>query len=325
MDHVCPQHLNEDSVIPFLGQLSASRDDPEAGVDFCQMQFGEPFGTVVLAEGLRSFVQYRKQRDLPTHVSNVQCVRQASSNVISYLSHVGFFQYVGLPFGNLPNSGRGSDTYFPITQITRAELTQDRHGDQIQDAIDRRSDKLASLVFDDEMQRLMLSYCFREIIRNVFEHAQVDYCTVMAQKWGDTVEIAIIDMGRGIAESLSETYGELRPERAISLALQPGVSRVRNATSDDRWANSGFGLFVVSELGRRLGQFTIMSSGVAICLNGRQPQAVALGGTAIKLKVNTENAEYFPNVLSGIVAEGEKIHFAKTGVRKSASKSSYLW
>ena len=47
-------------------------------------------------------------------------------------------------------------------------------------------------------EQLMVSYCLREVIRNVFEHAQTDTCTVMAQRYSDgAAEIAIIDNGMG--------------------------------------------------------------------------------------------------------------------------------
>lgn len=150
----------------------------------------------------------------------------------------------------------------------------------------------------------------------------------MAQKWGDQAEIAIADAGRGIHDSLRESHDIPNAEVALREAIKPGVSRLREPQNQSEWDNTGFGLYIVSELGRQYGSFQISSSGMwlGISLAGERLAGIALRGTVIKLSVDTRNAEYFPNILHGIVVRGEQMYQGLTGRRKIASKSSSgLW
>jgi len=75
----------------------------------------------------------------------------------------------------------------------------------------------------------------------------------------------------------------------------------------------------------------MMYGGFATCSNGKLLETVRgrerlsdvrFGGTAVKLRVNTQHAEYFPNALEKIVREGEKQNNNDTVKEKSASKSA---
>src|SRR5258708_39580502 len=78
-----------------------------------------------------------------------------------------------------------------------------------------------------------VSYCLREAIRNVFEHARIDTCAIAAQRYGGTIEVAIADTGLCILRSLRERCEDLSSDPdELEMALQPGVSRV--AATDDR-------------------------------------------------------------------------------------------
>jgi len=117
-------------------------------------------------------------------------------------SSLGFLRLWGLSAGNPPAQARGNERYLPITVITRQELEGASKHQPFQQEIDRQSDRLAAVIFpgeENEGPHIMLSYCLREIIRNAFEHADVDECFVMAQRWSDGVaEITIADRGMGI-------------------------------------------------------------------------------------------------------------------------------
>lgn len=143
----CPGVLTEDEVIPFVNALYQYRDDPSLSTDFSTLTFGKPYGTLLLAQGIKALVEYRNDRGLVTQVSNPQVIREVATPAISYLCHIGFFRYVGLPFGNAPNEAPGSSTYVPITQITRAELLADLPGKVIQESVVRRSERIAALIF----------------------------------------------------------------------------------------------------------------------------------------------------------------------------------
>jgi hypothetical protein len=328
---VCPRELNEITVPEFLRRLRLHAEEPTsptATIDFSQIYWARPYGTLLLAEGVRSFVADRKARGLRTRAEQYGLFRGGQSSAVSYLSHMGFFQYIGLNLGNTPGAAPGSRTYMPITVLSRADLASEtdcRH--LIQDTIDRKSRKLAAMVFDDESQQDMIGYCFREVIRNVFEHAETDECVVMAQKYSAAeVEIAIADRGVGVAATLSDSYSFATVEDALRAAIQPGVSRVHGSQDRGRWDNSGFGLFVLSELGRTSGAFTLTSSGYSLRLTSEDELItdVPCPGTAVMLRVNVSDAEYFPNRLHQIVDRGEQLQ-QQLGIEpRAASKSTRM-
>ncbi len=81
-----------------------------------------------------------------------------------------------------------------------------------------------------------LAYCLREVIRNVFEHAETDRCAFCAQRWPDgTVELAVIDQGRGIRHSLEKKMQLESDEEALSAAMRPGVSSKLSNDPNDPW------------------------------------------------------------------------------------------
>jgi hypothetical protein len=310
------------AAIEFLRRLPAYIPAPNAVVDFSILSFARPFATLLVADGLRAFVRERKRRGLTTQVRAKGIFVGERQSAISYLGHIGFFEYVGVEFGNAPGEARGGPTYLPLSVIRREALEAEAHGRDLQDVVFEKSRHLAEMVFDDESQQDLLAYCFREVIRNVFEHAETDSCTVMAQKyWGDQVEVAIADSGRGIQASLGDEYIGRPPLVALEDAIKPGVTRVKGAQQSGRWDNTGFGLYVTSRLGRDTGAFTLASSGALLSLSGVgvHTDMVPVDGTAIRLLASTSEAEYFPNRLQQIVDQGEAELAQRIGQLRPAS------
>jgi hypothetical protein len=325
--NVClPRTWNTWESLRFIRELDRLRDAPDVCLDFTTVDFARPFGTLLIAECVKEYVTCRKAKRLETHATYHQRP-EASEGAAGYLGHVGFFQYIGLQAGKAPGEAKGSQKYVPIQCIERAQLIQMAGQAPIQEAIEKRSDQLAEVVFPHMTEQLMMSYCLREVIRNVFEHAQTDTCTVMAQRYSDgTAQIAIIDRGIGIYRSLCTAHACRSVDDALHLALQPGTSRVVGDQTGQRWDNSGFGLYILSELGRELGNFLVVSNGRFLQLRpaGKEPVHgnAAFNGTGIKLTVDLVNAAYFPNLLHRIVATGEE-QLALTGDKhRKASTSS---
>jgi hypothetical protein len=315
------------AAISFLKQLPTAVGVRQVTVDFSMIGFAKPYATLLVAEGLRDLVRRRKGLGLDTRVQSRGLVVGERQSAASYLGHIGFFEYVGVQFGNAPGVAPGSSTYLPLTVIHREQLEAERRGRVIQEAVLEKSRHLASMIFVDESQQDLLTYCLREIIRNVFEHAQTDSCTIMAQKYyADQVEVAIADNGRGIQASLGADYEKRPAIDALYDAIKPGVSRIHSDQGLGRWDNSGFGLYVTSRLGRETGSFTIASSGQILGLSGvsvhSRPAPVT--GTAIRLVVSASEAEYFPNRLQQIVDEGEAELAAQPGAHRAASKGTRM-
>lgn len=324
---VYPSDFSPSNIIDFSRKLQELIVEPsEVFIDFSHTGYSYPFTTLLLAEKIRSFVSERKSLGLKTSASGLN----ASSEPLSYLRHIGFFQFIGLKnVGKKPGQAPGSQRYLPITQIEKMKLLRDAKGSTVQEAVKTRSEHLAGMIFDDDdvWAQNMLAYCFREIIRNVFEHAQTDYCCLMAQKWHTgEVEVAIVDTGIGILASLEEAFQFDSTEHALQEAIKPGVSRVKGPQRGSVWDNSGFGLYVLSELGSRYGEFSVVSSGKWMrCRNGALMfDDMAFGGTAIQLRLSTRDAVYFPNILQGIVTTGETEH-GKTRNGRTITASKMSW
>ena len=92
----------------------------------------------------------------------------------------------------------------------------------------------------------------------------------MAQRLADEVEIAILDEGIGIRASLEKRFSVPSAGEALRMAVSPGVSCVRGANSDPDVENAGFGLFVLSKLGRDTGEFRLTTRGASLCLSGKK-------------------------------------------------------
>lgn len=87
------------------------------------------------------------------------------------------------------------------------------------------------------------------------------------------VELALIDDGRGILESINSNYNyaceHLTNEEAIIKAMQTGISRTFEnncdeelfAESEAKWRISGYGLYMVSRIYAKTGGSFVLASG----------------------------------------------------------------
>ncbi len=76
----------------------------------------------------------------------------------------------------------------------------------------------------------------------------------------------------------------------------------------DEWANSGFGLYMVSEICKHLnGSFCIISYGdyMLIDNHGAKFGEIIFRGTAIRIRVPTKKISSAQNIISQIATKGE--------------------
>lgn len=317
-----PDRLSEDQVLPFEQTLQAHLSHPCVQLDFRKLSWSCPFGMLLLAAQIDSFVNRRKQDELYTGAF----YEKRDGTVCSYLAHLGFFHHIGLPYGKDPGEAPGSNTYMPITVIERQNLERQSTAEKLllSEVIEKESARLAGLIAQNAHFEFTsaLTYCFREVIRNVFEHSCADRCVVCAQRWsGRRIEIAIVDQGRGIRKSLGEKY-DLRDDWSyLQHAIKPGITRT-SGDAPGPWGNTGYGLYALSELCRLTGSF-VLSSGecsLKIDLGEEEPVEHGFGGTAIKLEM-TKPSVPFNQLLAQVIERGEKAAGESGSVRK-ASKSS---
>ena len=292
-----------------------------ATVDFAPLRSIEPFGLLYVGAALRTFFRQREYRGIAA-----QGVR-AGEPAHEYLAHVGFFQWLGIGVGNAPGAVPGGATWLPVTTMTRAEFDKRiaETGKPLGSVIQQECERLARLVTQSNQLKVTapLAYCLREVIRNVFEHADIDRCVICAQKCADgAVEIAVIDQGRGIRRSLEERLQFASDGEALRSSLRPGVSRCPSTDPDNPWGNSGFGLFVLSELGRELGTFRVVSGQAALHLTGGdiREESATLCGTAIQLRLRRPKGVNLASHIESIIARGESV--TASSANPSASKST---
>jgi hypothetical protein len=322
-----PEQLHENLVFPFLNNLWNVKDKEVVQLDHSSLSYSFPFGMLVYAYGVRDFVKYRKQKKLQTVAVNIK-----NDQVHSYLGHIGFFKFMGLQKGLEPGEASGNDRYLPISIVTKRNLlanTEDSP-DILHKAIEKESERLTKIILSLPSPAIThpITYCLREIIRNVFEHAQTLTCIVCAQKWTEkTIEIAIADNGIGVLESLNQRYKYNNDIDALRQAIRPGISRVdvsKITTNNNPWSNSGFGLYVLSELCKKTGEFLICSgkSGIYLCNDEQETKPFPFAGTAVKLRMVRPKGQDVQQLIREIVTEGERIaRESGTGVVR-ASKST---
>jgi len=316
-----PPSLDTEASFRFVTNLDEYLSAQEVIIDFDKLREIEPFGLLYVGAALRAFFRKREYRGIGARGVH------AGEPAHEYLAHIGFFQWVGISVGNTPGAALGGATWLPVTTITRAELDKRmaETGKPLGSVIHSECERLARLVTQSHQLKANapLAYCLREVIRNVFEHAQADRCVLCVQKCADgNVELAVIDQGRGIRRSLEERFKFNTDQEALCYALQPGVSRTPSNDPYDPWGNSGFGLFVLSELGRELGIFRVISGTAALRLarDEVREEVAAYQGTAIQLRLRRPSGRNLSQCIEAIIARGEAT--SAGGSARRASKST---
>jgi len=289
-----------------------------------------PFGTLILAEGIKDFVSYRKRKGVRTKLQPCERIREDTTTALSYLRYFNFFEYTNSPCGVGDHTSRFDRGYIPIEQINIEDLIAKNKSVPFQENIETLCKSYAESLLANRniMLENLIGYCYREVIRNTFEHAETDHCTIMAQNWwsNDSFEIALVDKGIGILGSIQKQHNVRIAEEAIELALMPGASGKAMNIDDNEWGNTGFGLYILSELGSSFGTFSLFSSGVMVQIknNTKSWTDIHIAGTGVKLQIDLTkiDVDYFPNIRESIVLKGEKIAKDTFGTERKASGKS---
>lgn len=324
-----PDALTEDRLIAFFRDLGTRPPATTYVFDFQQLSWSPPFGMLLFAALLR---QFRKKRP-------GAAIMATNHEPHAYQAHMGFFTNFGLAHGKAPGQAPGSPSYLPIRILSWDSLAQDaaRHGDEVQDAIERHANEISRILSHQHKGALVdtLAYAFREVLRNAMEHSgapKVGYC---AQYWRTRheAEIAVIDTGCGIRESLSHNpHLEIKSHRdALLQSLLPGVSGkfykgIRQRRYDN-WQNSGFGLFMTSRLCGRGGAFVMLSGDAGVRLQQSESSwfEADFQGTAICAKLRTDRLAPLTQSLAQLDREGSELaREMGLSVYMSASRASRM-
>jgi len=319
-----PRNINADTTPSFFKELESNSLTEDVCIDFNSIQFSTPTSMLIIGSKLRKWRVARNEKKLRTAIKKIR-----ETEAMSYLGHLGFFDFIGSKkdFGRRMGEANGSATYVPIINIKRPEFsTLDNWYSSIISYVRGLANVLSGTKEDTEEHRFYL-YTLREIVRNVFEHSQVDECFICGQRWSNgKVEIAIADEGVGLSTSLNRSHIVDSEEEAIKLAIKPGVSATNNITDiENTYDNSGYGLYVLSEVVSNFGCFTLGSNSTRL-INRSGDENIdkfTFNGTFIGIEL-TNAPKHFSEMLNDIIASGEK-EASNCGKASSASKMSKLY
>ncbi|RZK26283.1 MAG: hypothetical protein EOO43_03275 [Flavobacterium sp.] len=222
----------------------------------------------------------------------------------SYAAHMGFFRAFGAEFGKEPGEASGGVSYLPITIENANKIRSNAIENMmaVGEYIDRFiAKKMAKVLISNEQSPIfeVLTFCLREITRNVMEHSESKQYAYCAQYWPskNKASLAILDRGIGIRESLKgNPYLSISTDLdAIKLALEPAISgkmyEGKRVNHNDVWQNSGYGLCMTSEICKIGGSFFIASgeSAIDIHQHANFEYQISLSGTLINLDIDTSN------------------------------------
>lgn len=329
--------LSTSNALSFCQKLPNHDRDNTYYFDVSNVNNYEPLPMLLVAAAIR---QFRKDRSLaPQQVQ----LRYTDNSDFQYACHMGFFQSAGFPEGKPPGKALGSSTYIPLTRISIRELQQQEFksgnfADQ-GEIIEKEAKKLSEILSQgqDELQKL-LQYLLREAIRNIPEHAETDDVWLCGQYWHnrDLAEIAILDEGIGIFKSISHNQVHRAyissNEEALRWALKPGVSVAfipsRGKRNNNLWANSGYGLYMISEICKLTeGWFTLASGDdcIRVYPDNTNAYPVHYNGTALGIRIKPSKIRKCQAIIDEARTTGEIMaRTIKTAFKEASTPSKGL-
>lgn len=323
-----PAEFTDETVLALRKQLEQLGDAAQYTFDFGASRHFGPLGMVLAAAVIRQFRSSKPDSRFTA----------IGFEVKGYAAHMGFFQAFGLDHGKKPGEASGSSTYIPVTVEPQAEFFKElgRFDGGMHDTLDARALELAQMLCRaKEGPSVETSqYSLREALRNCVEHSECENVSFCAQYWPTMhrVEIAVYDDGVGIAATLATNSSLYVPSDLVALryALMPGVSKVPRTKkrSDNPWANSGYGLYMLSRLCGEGGRFLIASGASAIRIqdNKQRSAASTVRGTALQLVLDTDRLQDIPRKLAVWRDEGfeasKEFWDSESGARPSVASGT---
>jgi len=321
-----PKNHVLEEILDFGNELSSYTGKSKDFIfDFQGKGLDTPFGMLYIAFAVQKFIA---EHPTATH-------KPINYEERWYASHMGYFQTCGFEIGKLPGQAHGSDTYIPITIMKVSDLQEQAKNEirEMGDIIEDHSRRLSSVLLQqaEGPSVEILTYSFREMLRNVVEHSKSEilaFCAQFRQK-AKQAEIAILDTGIGIRSALSNNpYLTIEGDhQALNLSIMPGVSgkmfKGVKKNHYDGWQNSGYGLYAVSRLCGHGGKFTICSGDTALALKpeSREYHPASHQGTALRIILSASEFKDAKSTLAKIMKEGDKQakEFGIEGAKASAA------
>lgn len=328
---IVPRRLDLEGAFGFVAELKRAPEAEEYIFDFSYLKWVEPFSLLYISCAIAIFDGLKEKSKVGvSNYKNFAC---------GYASHLGFFKSFRIDHGKMPGEARNSSNYIPITILNIEDLKQEASEKRVPvgEILEIHADEYAKVITREKDGALVdtLKFTLREMMRNVVEHSgatQIGFC---AQYWPsrNIVELSILDTGRGLRDSLlGNPYldKDMDDTAAINYALLPGISGTmfKGKFSDpyDEWQNSGYGLYMASEICRHGGDFVICSGRSAMKLESKEKSYYEspLNATAIRMRLNTEDLRPTKESLGEYRKKGERVAKEIYGANLSASAASSM-
>lgn len=308
--------LTAESALKLNDSLHALAPFDKMTLDFSNMTNFDPFAMLLAGSVIRSYrMEYP---DVPF------CLHGHENK--SYAGVMGFFKYISpnINFGKMPGESLGSSNYIPITPIHvdklyQTEIEKPNQMLVIGELIEKEASRLSQIVDRGENNELhyLLTFLIREIIRNTSEHAKCSTVWICGQFWPSfqIAEIALLDQGIGIYNSITKNsfYKKyvIDDKTALEWAVKAGISEsfspLLKQKNNDEWANSGFGLYMVSNICKMLeGCFNLVSGKNFIKINKEETfiGETQFNGTAIRIRISTQGINDAQSIISQVSKQG---------------------
>ena len=315
-----PERITASSLSRLQNIIAAQHSDKELIVDFGPQRHFSPRSILLLFRTLETQFEGRKKG----------LIKLKNASQHTYLQHVGLFNKLGIDDREYKIDAT-THNYLPLHSISIEGWLQDLGYDELASHIDQKSRKLTDIICRDlpADESNLVHFNLREIIRNTFEHAEASRIDIIAQYWPKLrkAEIAIHDNGHGIRSTISRNtvLPVSNDLEAIKASILPGVSGSSRGRTGSDWDNSGFGLYMTSEISRLYGSFSIGSGTKIYELRGNSQIEgnLEIGGTFVSMEFQLDNKARASTLLSEIAARGEREAKRRFGKKSgTASKSS---
>jgi hypothetical protein len=305
---IVPQHLYFEETIDFVNSFVNIRSKNNYIFDFEKTSKIDPFSLLYISQELEIFKENNSTSKF--HARNF--------SHLTYPAHMGFFKSFGLDYGKEPGEAKGSSTYSPIQVLSVRDIKNEAREMLVNpgEILEQYAEKISNILTQNKNQNVtdILRYSMREIFRNIVEHSESEKFRFCAQylPTKERVTFAVLDKGIGLRKSLlnNPKLSLVDDIEAIRWGLKPGVSGKvypgqKNKPKGD-WANSGYGLYMTSNICKKGGSFFISSGNKGLLITEKQEREFELEthGTAVYLDIDLSSMSKLDEMLKDL---GSKI------------------
>ena len=184
---------------------------------------------------------------------NIKC-NNITARSGHYIKRMGLFDFLGIQPQMMDiEEHESAGRMIPLNQIKTS------------DELDNFLKELVPLLHlqSEPKHAQAIQHIFSELIRNVLEHANSKYGAIVCAQYykkSNRIGIGIADAGIGLKAALSQSYTVQDDNKAIQLALSPGITGTTRKPGGTE-QNAGFGLFLIKSIAFASSDFFMILSG----------------------------------------------------------------